>query len=408
MRDLTRWDQIRLVATREVKERGGSRSFKVSTAVSVVIVVALIVVPTFFSDDGPTEWELGLIGDTPAGFEATLELAVASQGAELTIVRLPDDADAEEASADGDVDAVLRGRELVSEEEPPGGLAAAVNLALSQSSLLEQLADAGLEPDEAAEAIDIEPVEVRTTESSEEDGTAEAAAFIGVVALFIAINSYGAWVLTGVLEEKASRVVELIVAAMPARALLAGKVLGIGVLGIAQLLIIGAAGVVAALAVDLTDVPASLIPALASILVWFVLGFALYAVGYAAAGSLVSRQEDAQSAAGPMAYVILSAYFLTLGVVAPNPESTAARILSQLPPLAPMAMPSRIAQDAAAGWEIALSVVIMLVSIWLMVRLAGRIYEQSLLRTGARIKLRTALRDARAAGRATVPDAGTR
>lgn len=403
MSTLTFRRQVRLVAAREIRQRGGTRSFKVSTVISVLIVVALVVVPTFFGDDGPDEWELAIVGDTPAAFEEMVQLAAATQGAELTIVRLADGTDPTAASEDGDVDAVLAGSELVAGSSPPSGLVASVDLALTQSRLLDRLAAAGLAPEEAAEAAAVEPVAVVTTQDDADDGAAQAAAFIGVIALFIAINSYGVWVLTGVLEEKASRVVELVVAAVPARALLTGKVLGIGLLGIAQLVVIGSAGIAAALVVGVADLPSSLGPALAAVVVWFVLGFALYAVGYAAAGSLVSRQEDAQSAAGPMAYVILAAYFVTLGVITPNPESTTARVLSLLPPLAPLAMPSRIAQGAATGWEIALSIALVVAAIWGMVRLAGRIYEQSLLQTGARIPLRAALR--RALDRPTPADA---
>lgn len=395
MIDVGTWAQVRLVAGREIRERGGSRSFKVSTGVILLVVVALIVVPTFFSTDEPTEWELGVIGPTPAGFEAALDLAAASQGADVTIVNLPDGADPDEAATD--VDAVLvDGTDLVAEDTPPDGLTAAVSVAAGQSRLLERLAEAGLEPDEAAEALDVAPVEVRTTEDAEDTTASEPVAFLGVVALMIAIQGYGAWVLTGVLEEKSNRVVELIVAAMPARALLAGKVLGIGLLGLGQMLLTAVVGLGVAAAVDVVDVPLDLLPALLSVLVWFVLGFAFYAVGYAAAGSLVNRQEDAQSAAGPLTYLVLAAYFIALIVVTPDPESTAARIVSFIPPIAPMAMPPRITQGAAEPWEIVGSVVVMLVGTWLMVRLAGRIYEQSLLRSGARIKLLAAIREARA------------
>ncbi|WP_195210439.1 ABC transporter permease [Actinomarinicola tropica] len=400
MRDLRTWQHIRLVARREVTTRGGSKSFLISTALTVAGVVAMVVVPAVFFSDSPTEWELGVVGPVPEGFEETLQLAVAAQDAEVTVVHLPDDADAEAATADDELDAVLvGGEELVADEEPPDGLVASVGLAVSQTRLMEQLAAAGLDPEQAAAAVDITPVEVRTSEDGGDDDTSGAMAFIGVVVLFIAINSYGAWVLTGVLEEKSSRVVELIVAAMPARALLAGKVLGIGLLGIGQLLLVGAAGVTAALLVDVADVPSAVLPSLGWLVLWFVLGFSFYAVGYATAGSLVSRQEDAQSASSPLVYVVLAAYFVTLGVIAPNPESTASRILSQLPPVAPMAMPARITQGEAAPWEVALSIVLMLLAIWGMVRLAGRIYESSLLRSGARIKLLAAIRDSREARR---------
>ncbi|MBK5224460.1 MAG: ABC transporter permease [Acidimicrobiia bacterium] len=396
----TRWEQVRLVAGREIRERGGSRSYLVSTVVTVVLVLAMVAVPAiFFGDDDPPVWELAVIGETPDSFDEVLRLAVSSQGASVELVHLPEGTDPDGAAADSDA-VLVDGFELVSQEEPPDGLRSAVSIAATQARLLQQLADAGLEPEEAAEAITAPPVEVRTVEETEDDGPASGVAFIGVIAMFIAINSYGAWVLTGVLEEKSSRVVEVIVSAMPARALLAGKVLGIGVLGIGQLLLTACAALAAAVALDVTDVPLDLLGSLVSLVVWFVLGFAFYAVGYAAAGSLVSRQEDAQSAASPLAYIVLASYFISIGVITPNPEALVARVLSFVPFLAPMAMPPRIAQGAAEPWEIAGTIVAMLLGIWLMVRLASRIYEQSLLRSGAPIKMRAAVREALASRRA--------
>ena len=408
MSGLSRNDQIRLVAGREIRERGGSRSFKVSTVVTVVIVLAIVVVPTWFADDDGEEWTIAVVGEAPQAFVPALDATAAAQSAEVEVDELPAGADPQAALDDG-ADAVLVDGDIVTEDEISDSLRSAISVAWGQAQVVDGLTEAGLEPDEAVAALEIQPVEFTTVDGAtddEEDGTREAAAFIGVVALFIAINSYGAWVLTGVLEEKSSRVVEIIVSAIPPRSLLAGKVLGIGVLGLAQLLLVAAIGLVAAVAVGVTDVPLALVPAVASMLVWFVLGFAFYAVGYAAAGSLVSRQEDAQSAASPLAFLVLGAYFVSLLVVGPNPESVAAMICSFIPFTAPLAMPARIAQDAAAPWEIAVSIGSMLVGIWLMVRLAASIYERSLLQTGAPIQLWTAVREAIGAGRAR--DAVTR
>jgi len=307
---------------------------------------------------------------------------------------VPADADVEALLA-GDADAVLvDGAQLVGRTTPDEQLQAAVSLALGQVRFAALLADAGIDPAAASRALGTE-LGVSALEE-DDDGSGEAVAVIGVIVLFIAINSYGAWVLTGVLEEKANRVVELIVAAVPPRLLLAGKVLGIGALGLAQLTLLAVVGVGLAVTVGVAELPEGLVRGAGWALVWFVLGFAFYAVGYAMAGSLVSRQEDAQSAATPMVMIVLAGYFVSLIFVAPDPTSTAARIVSLLPPFAPMAMPARIAAGAALWWEVVLAIVLMLVAIVGMIRVAGQIYAHSLLQTGARVKFRDALRDIRA------------
>lgn len=405
-------DQVRLVAGREIRERGGSRSFKASTVITLLIVLALVIVPTLFESDDPEEWTVAVVGSVPDTFAPALDAAAASQDASVEIVALPAGIVTDADSLDvvlGDADAVLVDGQVLTDDEVDAGLRSALSAAWVQSHLLQGLTDTGLDPAEAAAALDIPPVEFATTDEAdgnEDSGTREAAAFVGVIALFIAINSYGTWVLTGVLEEKSSRVVEVVISAIAPRALLAGKVLGIGLLGLLQLTVVAVVGLGTAIAIGVTEVPTALVPAVASMVVWFVLGFAFYAVGYAAAGSLATRQEDAQSAASPLAMLVLGAYLVSLLVVGPNPDSVAAMVCSFIPFTAPLAMPARIAQDAAAPWEIAVSISSMLVGTWLMIRLAASIYERSLLQTGAPIKPWTAIREALGAGPAR--DAVTR
>jgi ABC-2 type transport system permease protein len=406
--ELTTAQQVRLVATREIRERGGSRSYKASTAATILIVLGFVLIPAWFASDGTDEWTVAIVGSAPEGFEIALDATAAAQDAVVETELAPADADPQTLLDDG-ADAVLVDGDIITESEISDSLRTAISSAWAQSQVIDGLTAAGLDPEEAISALQIEPVEFSTVDGEQDDGddgARDAAAFIGVVALFIAINSYGAWVLTGVLEEKSSRVVEIIVSAVPPRALLAGKVLGIGLLGLGQLLLVAFVALSAGLVVGVTDVPLALVPAVASVLVWFVLGFAFYAVGYAAAGSLVSRQEDAQSAASPLAMMVLAAYFISLLVVGPDPDGVPAMICSFIPFTAPLTMPARIAQDAAAPWEIVLSIVSMLISTWLMIRLAASIYERSLLQTGAPIRLWTAVRQAIGAGRAR--DAVTR
>ena len=119
---------------------------------------------------------------------------------------------------------------------------------------------------------------------------------------------YGQWVVSGVVEEKANRVVEVILATTRPRDLLAGKVIGIGLVGLAQLaLVAGLAAIL--LAAGVFDAPAALGASLALVTPWSVLGYALYAVAYAAAGALASRQQNADTAGQPVTYTLLAAYF---------------------------------------------------------------------------------------------------
>ena len=188
--------------------------------------------------------------------------------------------------------------------------------------------------------------------------------------LFFGISVFGQMVLTGVLEEKASRVVEVLLARIPARALLAGKIAGIGLLGLAQIGVTALAALVAVAAVHSIDVPAVRGPVLAWALAWFVLGYALYATVYGALGSLGSRAEDAQAVAGPVMVVMTVAYFASFVTIG-QPDSTAARAISYFPLTAPMAMPGRIAMGATAWWEPVFAAALTLAAIAGLVR-AGR------------------------------------
>ena len=156
--------------------------------------------------------------------------------------------------------------------------------------------------------------------------------------------------LTGVVEEKASRVVEVLLAHMPARNLLAGKVTGIGVLGFGQIAMAVARRTRGDMEVDSVDIPAVRGGVLAWVVVWFVLGYTLYAMAYGALGALVSRAEDAQSAAGPVSVVLIAGYFAAFATIG-SPDTAWARAVSFFPVTAPLAMPNRIAMGATAWWE---------------------------------------------------------
>jgi ABC-2 type transport system permease protein len=172
--------------------------------------------------------------------------------------------------------------------------------------------------------------------------------------------------------------------------LLTGKVLGIGVVAMMQFAAALAAGLVA-LRISGTTVPGAVWVGLPTTLLWFVFGFVFYSTLYALAGSFVSRQEDAQGAAAPISIVFTAAYIAVFALGA-NPYSPVARIVSILPPFAPLLMPLRVSTGAASVAEIIVAAVLLVAATIGMLKLASGVYARTLLHRGTRLKWGEALR----------------
>jgi ABC-2 type transport system permease protein len=197
-------------------------------------------------------------------------------------------------------------------------------------------------------------------------------------------------VATSVAEEKSSRVIELLLTSLAPRRLLAGKVLGVGTLGVAQLVAICAAGLITARIAGGEGLPPSAPETIALIVAWFVLGFAFYAVVYAALGALVSRQEDLEATTAPVNLLLIAAYFGANAAIA-NPDGTWAQVAAFLPPLAPMVVPARVVLGDMGALGLVAAVAVEVLATVALVRIAAGIYERSILRIGAPISLRSAL-----------------
>ncbi|MGY1739145.1 MULTISPECIES: ABC transporter permease [unclassified Blastococcus] len=381
---------VRLVAGREISTRLRDKNFIIS---SIVIILVLIGVMAFqvVVGSGEDEGRIGIVGDS-----SELGPAVQAQGeavgVDVTVVPLPDEAAARQAVDDEDVDGALVGgaddpQLLVRDRDAT--LEAVVNGAVAGVAIATRLAEAGVD------VGDVPEVSVTALDAGDDDGERVVTAIIGVGILYGLLIMFGQFVAQGVVEEKSSRVVELLLATMRPWQLLAGKILGLGVLGLAQIVVIGALGVTGALAFDVVDVPGELIGTVVSVVLWFVLGYAFYAAIFAVAASLVSRQEDLGTVLTPTTLVLVAGFFIGLQA-AGDPESTLATVTSYVPGLSPLVMPVRQAAGEAAAWEVGLAVALMLVAIALVVRLGGRVYAGALLRTSGKTKLREALRAERA------------
>jgi ABC-2 type transport system permease protein len=383
---------VRLVASREVSSRIRDKNFLISSAVILLLLLGVMAFQVAVSGgDGPAR--LAVVEDD-GRLGPALEAQGEAVGVDVEVVDLPDEAAARDAVEAEEVDAVLVGGtgpapELVLVDRDPA-LEAVVGGAVSGLAVSDRLLEAGVDLQSLPE-VAVTPI----GDQEADDGQRVVVAVIGVVVLYSLLILFAQFVAQGVVEEKASRVVELLLATMRPWQLLAGKILGLGLLGLGQIVVIGVVGVTGALAFDLVDVPGQLIGTVATVVAWFVLGYAFYACVFAVAASLVSRQEDLGSVLTPASMLLVVGFFVAVQA-AGDPAGRLATVTSYVPGLSPLVMPVRQAAGEAAAWEVALAVVLMLVAISLAVRLGGRVYAGALLRTSGRTRVREALRAERA------------
>lgn len=389
-----------LVAKREMRERSRSGAFRASLVVMVVTIAAVIIVPAALTSSTRTV-DVGLSGVIPAELSVTLEAQAKAVGTTAHLHRYDSLVAGEAAVRKGDVDVlVVDARNLEWPRKIDERLRAVVSGAIQLVAVRERAAAAGIDPDTMLAVV--APVPVKNVELSKVAGRSrddEIAAVIMTGILLFTISVYGGLVLGGVVEEKASRVVEVLLARIPARSLLAGKVAGIGLLGLAQICVTALAALIAVAVVGSFNVPAVRAAVVGWVVVWFVLGYVLYATLYGALGSLASRPEDAQSVVGPAMMLLVLSYFAAFTLIA-QPASAAARAISFFPTTAPLAMPGRIAMGATLWWEPIVAVLITLAAIAGLVYVGGRLYEAAVLHSGPTLSLREAWRVALA------PDGG--
>jgi ABC-2 type transport system permease protein len=389
----------RVVARRDFSVRLRDKGFVISTAITLTVLTVFIVLRAV--GGGPDSFELGAVGDRTLA-DRVAALADRS-GLEVTVVPFDDEAGADAALRASEVDAVVVGdvadvragtaalRVLRGPPELLDQLVQAAAIGLRIDATLE---DEGVPPATVEDLADQHPVDASPIVAPDPDRDAKAqVAFVAVLLLYGQLFGYGVWVATGVIEEKSSRVVEVLLSAIRPRQLMAGKIAGIGLLGLLQLVGISAYAVTLASITGVLDVPAESIAAAALTVGWFVLGFAFYASTFAVAGALVSRMEELQNAIVPINLLVFASFFLSIGAVQ-DPDSTQAIVASLLPVSSALAMPVRIVLGSATVWQILLALAVLVGSTALLVPLAGRVYAGAVLRTGAKVRLRDAWRAA--------------
>ena len=395
---MSRWRSIWLVAKREILERGRSRGFLLSVLFTTVLVIGSFVLPSLlFGEDEPrrSAWSSrcrrprsGHDGDgrpdraarsrsspTPTRPAAAAAL---DEGDVAAVVAVPAD-----LSTRGDPPVQGGGRP----GDRPGRHAAVIALRVQ-----DVLAEAGVDP-AAAQAAQQAPA-VDALDTRDRGGrTRFLFANIGAVLILVGIFSFGFTVLTGVVEEKQSRVVEVVLSTVRARDLLMGKVLGIGILGLFQLGVFVVAALAAAVITDRFVLPPTTPSAIVLLAIWFILGYTLYSTALGFLGALASRMEEASNASTPVTMVAMISYFVAIFAVVNDPSGPVAH--RDVPAaLGAVRRPASSGVRCHRPIEIVVSILVTLVGIWALFVVGARVYAGAVLQTGGRMKLRDAWRSA--------------
>jgi len=395
MNDLSPGRAVLLVARREFLNKVRTKSFLIGTVVIVAVLAGYVLLQTVLFDQSNRS-EVALSGQATV-LAAPLRETAKAFGRDVVTMDVTDAAKAEQQVRDGQLDVLITGApdalRVVVKDELNVELRNALDVLVRQQVLDAQFAEAGLDPEAVAQNIARAKVNVVALQPEDSQrGQRLAIGLVIAALLYYSLLVYGTMVAQGVVEEKSSRVVEILLATLRPWQLLMGKVLGLGAVGLVQLVLIGGIGLALSSStgvVDLTSVAGS---ALATGLLWYLLGFFLYATIFAAAASLVSRQEELQSVVTPISMVIIIAFVVGINLMIQDPSGTTVTVLSMLPPFAPILMPGRMAMGVAPAWQVLVAIVLALAAIAAITWLGGKVYANAVLRTGSRVKLREAFR----------------
>ena len=379
------------VARRELVERSRSRTWRVTFVLLLILSVGGAIAAARVSTGTPSD-DVGLVGARSIALEPAIRLKAQAAGRRVHLHPLASRAAASVALRDGTIDvALLDGGQLLVKRSRTVPAVRVVQDAVAGQAVLDRLRSAGLSEATALSALAPGALPVQVLEPGGRNLERNRdLLYVGLLVLYIALVGFGNAVATSVTEEKSSRVVELLLTTLSPRRLLAGKVLGVGLLGLAQLLVAGGAALAAGQLAGGAGLPSAAPEAVALVLLWFVLGYAFYSVAYAAVGALVSRQEDLAGATTLLTTVLIGSFVLAM-IALENPNGTLATVAAFVPPFAPMVVPARVVLGDMSAVGLAGAVAVDLVATAGLILLAARIYERAILRIGAPVKLRRLL-----------------
>ena len=379
---------IVLVARREVRMRLRSRVFVGGTIVMTALVVVGIVAASLLG--GKTSpVRVGFSGGSQA-LEQSFAATAAALGAKVSVSDIADETAGEAQVTAGTLDVLMTGSATAPTAVAKTVIAPNVVSAVSLAAEAARLSDVGLSPTAIASAMALVPVHLLQPADPKDTQNLFASLALGIL-LWIALGQYGNMVAQSVVEEKATRIMEILLATIRPSRLLSGKVIGIGLVGLLQLTIVGTAALVAVQVTGVAAIPALSLASILGDIFWFLIGFLFYATAYSAVASLVSRQEEVQSAVGPISILQIAGYLLMYAAL-PNPSGPLATVVSLLPPFTPIVMAVRMSVTDVPFWQVGLAAGLSIASIVGLTWLAGRIYGNAALHLGARTRFMEAFR----------------
>jgi ABC-2 type transport system permease protein len=400
--EVSRGSLIRTIASREIWVKLHDKGFIASTIFFLLIIVAATVIPIMLSEQSH-DYRLAVVGDqatavvtTAAGLHTSASSGVVPK-VTLTASSAADRAAAEALLRGGKADAALVADgttlTLIGKDAVPDDLVILVKAAAAQTEVSRVAAEAGLSSDQVRQLVAPTPPKVDLL-NAQPDRAVPPILLVMIFGFlfYFAVLTFGISIAQSVVEEKQSRVVELLVAAVPVRWLLAGKVLGNTVLAVAQVALIVGVGLAGAALAGQSALISQVAGASVWFLVFFLLGFLMLACLWAVAGSLASRVEDLQSTTMLMQATVMVPFFASIFVTEPGRVQ---EVLSYIPFTAVLMMPARVINGTAASWEPWVAAGIVLATAALFVVLGARLYEGSVLHTSNRTRLVQAWRSAR-------------
>ena len=393
------WTLVKEVAAREILTRSRTQAFRIITGILVAAAIIgpiLVAVWPDSGDDELREVTIGLVGVDDATQQQIL--AFSEDSLDVTFRDLSDlSADqVDQALTDGDIDVALEpGPTLVWDSETDFEVARVLFAVLQQREVLIKGRDLGLGEGDIAELL--APIALQERFADQPDELATAVAFFGLMVAFLLPQVFGQLAMMSVVEEKSTRVVEVLLSHIRPRTLLLGKVLGLSALAVVQLVVVVGGLTAALLLTNAIDIPASVWRFVPIIVVSILGGLAIYNTFFALLGSLISRQEDAAQVVLPVFIPLVGGFFVGQAALIGNAETPLVKAFTWFPLTAPMLLPVRVARDAIALWEIILSLGLLALGVWLLIRIAGRVYEFTLLHTGSRVSWGQLLRLSRGA-----------
>lgn len=392
------WPGTLLVAQRSLHEQVRSRVFRLVTGLLLLVSTAAVVLPQLLGGQAPA-YTLATVGDADPAVVSVIEAGQEAGGYAVTFEAYPDRTAVRAAVEDGEATAGLVGGTLFTAAEAGGTFPVLVAQAVVASETSARLAEAGLTPEQVRRVQRVRPPEQVAVSQVADQDRAGVGFAVGIV-LYVALTFAGSGIATTVAVEKSTRISEVLLAVLRPTQALVGTVLAVGAATLFQLLVLAVPLAVAVRMTDRIGLPPVATGDLLLAVVWFALGFALYAFLFAASAALVDKVTEANSAIVPVMTVLIAGYLLSVTVVSSDPRSTLSVVASLFPFSAPVAMPVRWATGEVPTGQLVAAMALTAAAAVAMARVAAAVYGRALLITGHRASWREVLRRRPGPGRA--------